>query len=121
MEGAKKAVREEKPASIELPPIVVKAEEEAPAAPLRLTKKQIVEKQTFEIAGRIITVNTKYKFAVIDIGRDEGVEKGMNFDVYRKGEKVGRVEVIETRQNISACDVKEISVKRLKLNDTVRR
>ena len=122
VEAAERATKKEKPASIELPPIVVKAQEETPTprAP-ELSKAQIVEKETFELAGRIITVNDKHKFVVIDIGRDEGVEKGMSFDVYRKSEKVGRIEVIETRKNITACDVKEMSVKQLKVNDTVRR
>ena len=103
-----------------MPPIVVKAEDEKFSLP-KLTEVEEAEEKPFEIAGHIITVNDKHRVVVIDIGRDDKVRKGMNFDVYRKGEKVGRIEVIETRKNIAACDIKEMSVRQLKVDDTVCR
>ena len=80
-----------------------------------------VEEEAFELEGHIITVNDKHRFVIIDIGRDSGVQMGMPFDVYRRGKKVGKIEVIETRENIAACDIKEMKVRRLKVNDTARR
>ncbi|MBL7085121.1 MAG: hypothetical protein ISS43_03310 [Candidatus Omnitrophica bacterium] len=126
VEGAKEVAKKTEMPSIQLPPIVVKAEEEAPlalpAVPERLIRARIAtEEETVTLFGNIITVNDKHKFVVIDIGRDHGVEKAMIFDVYRKNEKIGRVEVIETRKNIAACDIKEMTARRLKVNDTVRR
>lgn len=121
----------EDPASIQLPPIVVKAEPEEvvkaepeqrqlfnrmPESLLELSEEKVVE-----LSGRIITVNDKYHFVVIDIGMDAGVEKAMVFNVYRQEEKIAELEVIETRKNIAACDIREMSVKRLKINDRVRR
>lgn len=133
VKSANKAVRRQEPASIELSPIVVKAEEvkkdlsgeeEESSATLlsKLDKAEITEKEgPFELSGRVIKINEKYKFLVIDIGRDDGVEKGMSFDVYRKDKKVGKVQVIETRRNIAACDIKEKGISKFKLSDIVRR
>jgi len=120
VEGAKKAAHRREPASIELPPIIVRAEEPPPQPP-KSSKVRAVEEEAFELEGRIITVNDKHRFVVIDIGRDSGVQRGMPFSVYRAGKKVGKIEVIETRENIAACDIKEMKVRRLKVNDTARR
>ena len=120
VEDAKKAERKTEPASIELPPIIVKAEE-PPLQPPKSGKVRAVEEEAFELEGHIITVNDKHRFVVIDIGRDSGVQRGMPFDVYRRGKKVGKIEVIETRENIAACNIKEMKVRRLKVNDTARR
>lgn len=122
VEGARDVVTKQKPAAIELPPIIVKAEEQAAVAKFpELNKAHVIKEATFELAGRIITANDRYRFVVIDIGRGEGVEKGMGFDVYRKGAKIGKIEVIEVRKTISACDIKEMDVRHLQVNDTVRR
>ena len=105
---------------IQLAPIVVKAEDEQARAS---TKFIAADKKadTFRgLKGRIITVNDKHKFVVIDLGKSEGVEKAMQFDVYRKKKRIGKIEVIETRQTISACDIKEMS-RRIKVDDIVRR
>lgn len=122
--GAKQVAGKAKPVAIQLSPIVVKAEQEAPAETFEVTKlsrPEVLEKETFELTGRVITVNSQHRFVVIDIGRDDGVEKGMSFAVYRKDEKVGKIEVIETRKNIAACDIKEMSARSLKVGDSVSR
>ena len=121
VEGAEKVVSKTKPASIELPPIVVRAEQKALSLPSKLPKTHALKEKTLEMEARVITVNDRHKFVVIDIGRDNGVEQGMTFDVYRRDEKIGKIEVIETRKTISACDVKETGVTRLKVNDIVKR
>lgn len=107
--------------SIELPPIVVRAEEDTSFPLRKLSPQEVAEGRPVGLTGRIITVNAKHRFVVINLGRESGVQDGMTFDVYRDGEKIGRVQVIETRKNISACDIREISTGRLKVEDTVRR
>ena len=119
-EGTKRTAPKTEPPSIELSPIIVKAEEPPPQPP-KSGKVRAVEEEAFELEGHIITVNDKHRFVVIDIGRDAGVKEGMPFNVYRRGKKVGKIEVLETRENIAACDIKEMKVKRLKAKDTVRR
>lgn len=86
-----------KDASIELPPIVVKAEL------ARDDKKPSVSPQ-----GRVVTVNDEYKFVVIDLGKDDGIKVGMPFIVYRGDEEIGHLEIIEAHQRVSAADVKKV-------------
>ncbi|MFH1045624.1 MAG: hypothetical protein V1727_01520 [Candidatus Omnitrophota bacterium] len=145
IEQAQQAQQTQQLASVQLPPIVVKAEEASPAAQNsqesglylpRVTQSRLVEimepQETLNDAdsapgdelspeGRVITVNKKHKFVVINIGGDEGVKKGMIFNVYRNNQRIGRLEVIEIRKNIAACDVREIDPALLKVNDIVRR
>lgn len=126
VQKATQAAKKTELASIELSPIVVRADakeikrsrgvdQEIKEAP------RMVTKEVPELLGRIITVNQRHKFVVINLGREEGVQKGMTFDVYRRGSKVGKLEAIEIRKNITACDVKEMTGKSLKVNDTIRR
>ena len=79
-------------ASVELPPIVVK-----PSAPgLR------------GVRGEIIAVNIEEKFAVMDIGEVSGLRPGVLLKVIRGDREIATVEVIETRKEISAADIKEV-------------
>jgi len=127
VEGAASAIKRTESPSIELPPIVVRAEEDGPmpimipSVPAQIKEEVLFESAPTELTGTIITINDKHKFVVIDIGRTDGVEQGMVFDVLRKGKKIGKIEVIETRKNIAACDVKEITAKRFKVSDSARR
>ncbi len=99
--------------SIELSPIIVKAE-----APKAKGARPLLRQAS---AGRIIAVNENHDFVVIDLGKDDGLQEGMQLEVYRQNEKAGRIKVIEARQNISACDIREMRLQRFKVNDIVRR
>jgi hypothetical protein len=129
-QGQRKLDRAQTTASIQLPPIIVRAdyvgrpadageeaEEDTSVIPAKAGIQTGQPRRSLE--GKIITISGKHKFAVINLGRDNGVETGMEFDVYRGEENIGVIEVIEMRNNISACDVKEISVKKLKVGDVV--
>jgi predicted nucleic acid-binding Zn-ribbon protein len=88
--GAKRVTSFES-ASVELPPIVVK-----PSAPdLR------------GLRGEVIAVNEEESFIVVDIGESAGLRPGFLLKVMRQGREVGTVEIIETRAEISAADVRE--------------
>lgn len=79
-------------ASVELPPIVVK-----PDMPgLR------------GIRGEIIAVNYDEKFVVVDTGEASGLRPGVLLKVMRGDKEIATVEVIETRKEISAADIKEV-------------
>jgi hypothetical protein len=69
--------------------------------------------------GKILTVNEDHQFVVIGLGEKDGVMPGMKFKVLRGGEEVGAVEVIETRPNIAAADIKETRTARLQSDDQV--
>lgn len=78
-------------ASVELPPIIVR-----PDAPgLR------------GLRGEIVAVNRDEKFAVVDIGESSGIRPGVLLKVMRGDREIATLEVIETRKEISAADIKE--------------
>lgn len=58
--------------------------------------------------GRILTVNADHDFVVIDLGRQDGIDLGTIFDVYRRGRIIGCIETIQTRERISACDIVDL-------------
>jgi len=87
-----KMVASDGSASVELPPIIVK-----PTSPgLR------------GLQGRVIAVNHQEQFVIVDIGGTSGLRPGALFRVMRDGREIATVEVIETRDEISAADIKEV-------------
>lgn len=92
--------------AVELPPIVVKSSAQ-PNLPTTI------------LEGKILVVNEKENFVIIDLGASSGIKPGNKFSVIRQGNLIGSLEVIETRQDISACDIKS-SKERLKEGDIVR-
>jgi len=105
--SAKKVMPSETKA-VELPPIVVKSESSSSVP-------------TSMIRGRVLAVNDKDKFIIIDVGSSTGIKPGDRFTVLRNNRKIGIVEVIQARIDISACDIKYISSgERIKEEDFVR-
>ncbi|MBU0548859.1 MAG: hypothetical protein KJ838_00840 [Candidatus Omnitrophica bacterium] len=80
--------------SVDLPPIVV--------SPSSVDAKISLPAS---LDGKILNVNSEYNFTVIDLGLDEGLKEGMVFEVLRQGQLLGKIEVIEIRQEIAACDI----------------
>ena len=82
--------------AIELPPIVVHhgappaAMPEPPAAPA---------------AARVVEVNERYQFLVIDQGASDGVQTGAAVEIVRNGVTVARGTVRQTRERLAACDL----------------
>jgi predicted nuclease with TOPRIM domain len=105
--GEKKEISSEETERIELPPIIVKPQE----LPFLGVSSSI--------SGKIIKVNREYNFVIIDLGEEQGVEVGRSFDVFRDGNLIGRLEVIQTKSGVSACDIKERSLD-LEVGDIVR-
>ena len=72
------------------------------------------------LKGRIVAVNSEHNFVVIDIGRQDGIETGEEFDIYRGQAYIGLIEVIQMRDRISACDIKDVKGGRsLKIDDMI--
>ncbi|MFH1269751.1 MAG: hypothetical protein ABIH75_01655 [Candidatus Omnitrophota bacterium] len=101
--------------SIELPPIVVKPRAEAETPLGWLAKKRVSGNPT----GTILDVNRENGFVIIDLGQDAGTKVGDIFKVYKEGNPIAALQVIQVRQNISACDIKEESTP-IKPGDIVR-
>ncbi len=105
-----------KSAVVDLPPIVVGEEK----------GERVVSKRTEAIGGikqngKVLHVNEAHNFVVIDLGRNDGVVEGMEFDVMRGGEKVARVKVKMLKDDVCAADiVKFYGDNEIRVGDVVR-
>ncbi len=95
--------------SVELPPILVR--------PQVTTEGTVTA--TRGIAGKVLAVNKDNNFVIVDLGEDAGIKLGQGFSVYRSGNSIAGVEVIQIRKNISACDIKRETTP-IKVGDAVK-
>lgn len=117
--------------AVELPPIIVKAEAQPSRTSGEIERPKVsISTQTSEIKpstksyieGQIISVNEENNFVVISLGEGDGLKLGMEFEVYRGNERISKLEVIEMRSRIAACDIKDIEEKQeIKVGDVVVR
>jgi chromosome segregation ATPase len=98
---------DEKKESVELSPIVVRP------------KKEISPAATGALSGKIILVNKESNFVIVDLGEETGIKLGDSFEVYRDGNAIASIEVIQIRKNISACDIRK-EITPIKPGDVVR-
>lgn len=96
--------------SIELPPIVVRAggSQQSPQG-IQASEKAI---------GKVLSVNESQNFVVIDVGENNNIKIGDVFRVFRDNQHVATVEVIQTRKDISAADIK-YSKEKISAGDSV--
>ncbi|MFH1457958.1 MAG: hypothetical protein ABIG31_02180 [Candidatus Omnitrophota bacterium] len=97
--------------SVELPPIVVR-----PASGVPEVR---IQEGTTVVGGKILAINKDSNFVIIDLGEEASVKIGDTFKVYRLDKTIANLDVIQTRKNISACDIKSEIVP-LQIGDTVR-
>ncbi len=95
------------PQEVELPPIVLERDTYSSGSISRPSLDWI-DTQTSSLRGSVVTVNREHNFVVIDLGRQHGIEAGMRFNVYRGNILIGRLEAIQCRERISACDIEEV-------------
>ena len=93
--------------SVELPTIVVSSSPTLDAD------------EVARVEGKIITVNKEQNFVVIDLGQSDGINEGMEFEVFREGSLLGKVEVMQLREEIAACDIIQAEAP-FKINDIVK-
>lgn len=95
--------------NVELSPIVVRSQgqEKASVPPEGL------------YSGKVININAANNFVIVDIGENQGIEKGASLHVWRGGEDIATLEVIQTRANVSAADIKQKS-QAIRAGDIVR-
>ncbi|MFA5388483.1 MAG: hypothetical protein WC312_01865 [Candidatus Omnitrophota bacterium] len=102
------------PEEVDLPPIV--AQKTA-----RLTTPSLERiGEDPGLKGRVVTVNKEHNFVVIDLGKQDGIEIGNMFNVYRGLALLGSVEIIQARDRIAAADIKNLKDGMdIEINDTV--
>jgi predicted nuclease with TOPRIM domain len=95
---------------VELPPIVVHSQSE---------RKAEQDDESVKLTGKILAVNKESNFAIIDLGMDSGINVGDAFRVYRQGEPIADIEVIQARKSIAACDIRKETTP-IKAGDIIR-
>jgi len=88
-------ITELKEKSVDLDKIVVSPQPNAPREPARPVRELF--------KGRVLVVNKEYSFAVIDLGQNDGIEKGMVFDIMEGSEFLGRAEIDKVYETMSSA------------------
>lgn len=107
--GAKAEVAQEKRESVELPPIIVRPQPETATQAASAT-----------LTGKILAINKESNFVIMDLGEEAGIKVGDSFQVYRDNKSIATIEVIQTRRNIAACDIKKETAP-IKIGDDIVR
>ena len=94
--------------TVELPPIVVRPQ----ITPLMINEAGIG-------MGKVLAINRDNNFVIMDLGEEQGIKVGNTFVVYRGEQPIADIEVVQVRQNISACDIKR-ETSPIKVGDTIR-
>jgi uncharacterized protein (DUF3084 family) len=108
-EGQGQGIRAEayhRPEEVDLPPIVLNTQPQRTAKLTTPSLERIGEDSG--VRGRVVTVNKEHNFVVIDLGRQNGIDIGTTFNVYRGEMLLGSIEVIQARDRIAAADIKDI-------------
>ena len=104
--------------SVELPPITVRPQQAAVSAAKPRTEVR-PEDNSEVFRGKIVALNRDNNFVVIDLGQDAGVNVGDIFQVYRDNRLIAKLETIQVRQNIAACDIRD-EVSSVRVGDNIR-
>lgn len=99
--------------AVELPPIVVSSSSNSQVA---VSGGKII---TQSPEGKILSINKENNFVIVDIGQDTNIQKGSQLGVYRLNEKIGDIEIVQVRKNISAADIKQV-IKPFRVGDIIK-
>lgn len=70
--------------------------------------------------GRILEINRKFDFVIINLGREDGVKRDMMFMVYRDKKLLGKIKAEDVFPKMSSCIVlPEWKQGKFKLDDGV--
>lgn len=60
------------------------------------------------LPGRVVEVNEEHQFVIINLGSTDGIEKGMDINVFRGDGQVAKIKANKVRSHISACDIQVV-------------
>ncbi len=107
---------------VELPPIVVNGNSGSVSSTLMpVTEKSSITSspEIQETDHKIISINSKNNFVIVDYGEIQGSMIGRVLKVYRNNKEIATLEVIQVRHEISAADIKDQKTN-LQVGDQVR-
>ncbi|MGE4357242.1 MAG: TolC family protein [Candidatus Omnitrophota bacterium] len=71
--------------------------------------------------GKIIAVNNESGFAIVNLGKEQGVKEGAELWVYRRKEKVGVLKVSKIKSATSSCKIARAEAgEKIRLGDEVK-
>ena len=72
------------------------------------------------VNGVVLNVNYKHNLIIINLGKEDGVEKNMEFFIYREKKLLGKVAVEEVFEDMSSCAILPwYKNEEMKINDGV--
>ena len=73
------------------------------------------------LSGQVLVVNREFDFVVVNLGKNNGMQVGQMFEVYRDNDVLGRVKVEKVYDALSACAIQPDAKKdQLREGDKVR-
>ena len=84
-----------------------------------LKKNPALAKKTSEIKSKIIDVDYKYSFIVINVGQNQGINKNMKVKILQNNEVVAEGQIMEVRKAITAINFKLLHNATIQKGDTV--
>lgn len=103
---------------------VISAATKKPAARMVTVAKAALPasgESTKELVGRVLVVNEKLNFIVVNLGANQGVQVGMKVAVMNKTNVIADTQVIEVRDNIAAADIQNLKLEgQIKEGDSVK-
>lgn len=59
------------------------------------------------VSGAVLSINDESDFVIIDLGENSSIQIGDNLSIYRDGQYIAAIEVIQVRKEVSAADIKQ--------------
>ncbi len=107
--------------TVELPPIVVKNQEGESLNKIAGEVKEREEVDKKLDSGKILLVRQADNFVIINLGKRNGVEENMMFEVFRGNQEVGNVKIIEVRDKLSGANIEKVIYgEMITANDSVK-
>lgn len=70
--------------------------------------------------GHVLAINEAHGFVVVDVGKADGIRSDSTLFLNQDGRSVGTLAVLEVRDVMTACNIKELSQgKKIQVNDLV--
>lgn len=91
---------------VELPPIIVNASGGSNTSASAVAASETVP-ETMNQVHKVISINQKNHFVIVDMGESQGSKIGRVIKVKRGGKEIATLEVIQVRRDISAADIKD--------------
>jgi len=120
--------------SVELPSIIVHKEDKEKSQEENLSGELVFadkdsgylnlpfgQESEDAFSGRVLLVNQADNFVVINLGAENNITEGILFEVYRGENKIGRVQVVELRDKLSAANIEHVVYGEIiTANDSIR-